>query len=67
MKVEINDIVKVNGREYEVERVLYCEFWDRYGYDVEFIDTSGNYHHWISPLEARTGRRRTNKGYAATC
>ena len=46
MKVEINDIVKVNGREYEVEKVLHCEFWDGNGYDAEFIDTNGHYHHW---------------------
>ena len=44
MKVEVNDIVKVNGREYEVEKVLHCEFW--YGYEAEIIDIKRHYNKW---------------------
>ena len=29
-----------------VDKVLYAEHWDRDGWDIEFIDTLGNYRHW---------------------
>lgn len=40
------DAVTAYGKTYTVDRVLYSEYWDRYGYDIEFIDPRGGYHHW---------------------
>ena len=49
--VKIGDIVEVFNKEYKIEKILHCEYWDNYGYDVEFIDTKGIYHHWKQNLD----------------
>ena len=46
MNIAKGDRVRALGMEFEVDRVLHSEYWDRYGWDVEFIDTHGRYHHW---------------------
>lgn len=44
--IEKGSIVTAYGRSYMVERVLYSEYWPREGYDIEFLDPRGGYHHW---------------------
>ena len=34
------------GKTYEIAKVLYAEYWERDGYDIEFLDPRGGYHHW---------------------
>lgn len=39
-------IVACMGIRAEIDKILYAEYWDRYGWDIEFIDSKGNYRHW---------------------
>lgn len=34
------------GYPVTIQKIIYSDFWDRYGYDIELIDTDGNYRHW---------------------
>ena len=40
------DKVTTLGYSFVIDMVLYQDFFDEYGFDCEFIDTKGNYHHW---------------------
>ena len=49
------DKVTALGLTFTIDRILFCEFWgdapeypgsDWWGFDCEFVDTKGNYHHW---------------------
>ena len=44
--INIGDKIRALGYEFEVAKILYQEYWERDGYDCEFIDSSGGYHHW---------------------
>lgn len=44
--VEIGDHITAYGQTFKVEKIIYQSFWDRFGYDVEFLDDRGRYHHW---------------------
>lgn len=49
--VEIGSVVSALGIKVTIEKILYSEYWDRYGYDIEFTDTKGKYHHWKQDLD----------------
>lgn len=34
------------GYTFKIAKVIYAEHWDRFGYDIEFLDPRGGYHHW---------------------
>ena len=49
------DKVTALGLSFSIDRILYQDFFgsvppapgsDFWGFDCEFIDTKGNYHHW---------------------
>lgn len=44
--IKPGDYITAYGHTYKVERILYQDYWDRFGYDCEFIDDRGAYHHW---------------------
>lgn len=46
MEAKKGDKVRCMGITATIDKILYQEFWDRYGWDIEFIDTCGNYRHW---------------------
>ena len=43
---KIGDKVTACGHTYTIAKILFQGYWDRYGWDIEFIDSKGNYHHW---------------------
>lgn len=45
-QIHVGDSISALGYTFKVEKILNQEWWDRYGYDVEFLDDRGNYHHW---------------------
>lgn len=49
------DIVKVQGREYVIQKIIYQDFWERGadddGWMIEFIDLQGAYHYWKQYLD----------------
>ena len=49
-KVRKDDMIRFNGSTITIGKVI---FWDYYDgiYDVEFVDTTGKYHHWISDTD----------------
>lgn len=40
------DKITAYNLTFTVDRILYQEYWKKEGFDCEFIDTKGNYHHW---------------------
>lgn len=36
----------VHGRTVTIGKVLHAEHWERDGWDIELIDSEGNYRHW---------------------
>lgn len=42
----VGDKVRWKGKEWVITKILSQEFWDRFGWDIEFIDSNDNYHHW---------------------
>lgn len=44
--VKVGSIVTALGHSYKIARILYSECWERDGYDIEFLDPYGGYHHW---------------------
>lgn len=46
VKANVGDMVKVNGCSYVIGELYNADYWDRFGWDIEFVDTHGNYHHW---------------------
>ena len=55
MECKAGDIVKVQGREYVIEKIIYQDFWERGadddGWMIEFIDSQGAYHYWKQYLD----------------
>lgn len=46
MKAVIGNIIQLRGRLWKIEKIYSQSFWDGYGWDIEFVDTNGKYHHW---------------------
>lgn len=44
--VSVGDIVVVKNRKYNIAKILSQDYWDRFGWDIEFIDDQNKYHHW---------------------
>lgn len=43
----VGDEVWIMGvASYAIAKILHAEYWDRYGWDIEFIDPNDGYHHW---------------------
>lgn len=45
-EANIGDAVIVKNKKYYIAKILYQDYWDRFGWDIEFIDDHGGYHHW---------------------
>lgn len=45
-EAEPGDTIKLDNVTWVIERILHQEYWSRFGFDIEFIDTRGKYHHW---------------------
>ena len=46
MEAKKGNIVVLGRRNYFIEKILTQSFWEGYGWDIEFVDTKGMYHHW---------------------
>ena len=69
-RIKPGDMIRALGHTITIGRILYQDYngdldqaggGDCWGYDVEFLDTSGGYHHWKQNQDRgeviRTGRR----------
>lgn len=54
-RIRPGDMIRAMGYTFTVAKVIYQDYngdrdqaggGDCWGYDVEFMDTSGGYHHW---------------------
>ena len=45
-RIEVGDIISALGHAFTVAKIMYQDYWDRFGFDCEFLDDLGNYHHW---------------------
>ena len=45
-KIEKGDKISALGYTFMVDKIIYQSWWDRFGFDCEFLDDKGNYHHW---------------------
>ncbi len=59
MKICVGDLISALGYTYRVGRIIYQDCYDG-NYDVEFLDSDGNYHHWKSQFDG--GRVIPNGG-----
>lgn len=60
MTANTGDKVECMGMVVEIGKILYQDFWPPYGWDIEFLDTRGWYHHWKQWDDG--GRLIQNKG-----
>ena len=44
--IEVGDSITALGYTFKVAKIICQDYWDRFGYDCEFLDDKGNYHHW---------------------
>lgn len=44
--VSVGDVISACGTSFEISKVIHQEHWDRFGFDIEFLDKKGRYHHW---------------------
>lgn len=59
IRVYVGDAIQALGHTYVVSKVIYQDCFNG-NYDVEFLDTFGNYHHWKSEFDG--GRIIPNNG-----
>lgn len=60
MEAMIGDTVNVCGKRYTIAKILSQSYWEsRDEWDIEFVDTSNNYHHWKQGFD---GGRLIKKG-----
>lgn len=60
MKARMCDAVEVGGKRYIIAKILHQDFWgSRNEWDIEFIDSCDNYHHWKQGFD---GGRLIKKG-----
>ena len=46
MKKLIGSVINIGHVYCTVSEVLYADYWDSYGWDIEFKDEYGHYRHW---------------------
>ena len=58
--IKPGDVITAYGYKFQVRTVLYQDYYgdrkdagtsDCWGYDVEFKDTDGKYHHWKQNMD----------------
>ena len=67
-RVNPGDRITAYGQTFTVDRILYQDYFgpreavhpasDFWGYDVEFTDNAGNYHHWKQNQDGGTITRK---------
>lgn len=45
-KATVGDKVKALGFVVTIGKILYQDYWEEDGWDIEFIDSEGQYRHW---------------------
>lgn len=50
MKICAGDSICALGHTYKVGHIIYQDCYDG-NYDVEFLDSTGGYHHWKSQFD----------------
>ena len=60
-EIQIGDSITAQGYTFKVSKILYQDFWDRFGYDVEFLDDKGRYHHWKQSEDGGTVIRQKKR------
>ena len=46
IEAKVGDKVIWKSHEWTISKILFQDYWDRFGWDIEFIDANGGYHHW---------------------
>lgn len=59
VRICVGDAIQALGHTYIVGKIIYQDSFNG-NYNVEFLDTSGNYHHWKSEFDG--GRIIHNNG-----
>ena len=67
---EPGDKIKACGFLVTIEKIMYQDFWR--DWDIEFIDTCGNYRHWKQGFDGgelipKKGTKRYYNGYGIDC
>ena len=58
MEIRKGDRITALGCTFEVDVILYQEHYDPEGYDIEFKDPNGVYHHWVQWADGGELQRR---------
>jgi hypothetical protein len=45
-EAKVGDQIRAKGLLVTIGRIFYQEWYERSGWDIEFIDTDDNYRHW---------------------
>lgn len=43
---DVGDKIVVEGKSVTISKILSQDYWDRFGFDIEFVDGRGQYRHW---------------------
>lgn len=74
-KVEHGDKITALGCSFVVDQILYQDYFgdragldsrsDCFGFDIEFTDPHGNYHHWKQNQDLGKAERWNGRSWAA--
>lgn len=45
-EAKVGDKIVIDGCSATIKEIYHQEFWDRFGFDIEFKDERGRYRHW---------------------
>ena len=51
MKANVNDRISCMGEIVKISKIIRQDYWEGYGFDIEFLDARGKYRHWKQELD----------------
>ena len=51
MKAQEGDKIRWRGSEWTIKKIYGQDYWEGYGWRIEFEDTHGGYHHWKQEMD----------------